>query len=497
MFWVNFFGGDSQRIVFTDLRYPVRVRPWRGAMHLALGAVALAAGACRSVPPAPIDPGANAARLEQRSLGEPTVDQALARYGLTTPKSSGWSLDQLTVAAWTLRPDIAVARSEIDAAKANVVVQGKRPNPTLSLSPERVISNPGGITPWVLATAMTFPIETAGKRGIRRQRAVETERVAIWQFGQALWTARAQVRDALFTRELAKKTVALDDREVMLRSQYLDWIDTKIKFGAATTQDGFVASQSLAVIESQRGRDNAALAAASADLSSAIGVRPEHFSQVSVSYPALDRIPNVAPADLATARDDALVNRVDIRRALAEYQIAEQDLRAAVAKQYPDINIGPGYLFDQGDHKITLSVDFPVPLFDNGSAAINAAIAARKVAAAKFDQVQAAALAQIDSGFARYRAVLKALRAAKDAETQSRKSYQTAEKIVQAGGADRGVLLSVELDLVTREKNTLDAERAVITALGQLEDGIERPIFPPSTLKPVGAYAGQTNESRQ
>lgn len=467
-----------------------------GVMRLIIVSTLLTVSACRHVPNAPIDPGANARQLESRSLQDPSVTEAFSRYGLSSPANEAWSLDQLTVAAWTLRPDIAVARSEIEAARANIRVQGKRPNPTVSLGPERVISGAGGVSPWVLANAINFPIETAGKRGIRRQRAVASEQVAAWHLGEVLWMARSEVRNALFARDFAERIVTLDDREAALRSDYLDWIDTRIKFGGAAAQDRFIASQSLAEVESRRGLDNANLAAASAGLATSIGIRPDAFETVSPAYPALDHIPEIAPADLAAARDAALANRVDIRRALAEYEVAEQDLRAAVAKQYPDINLGPGYLFDQGDHKITLTVDFPIPLFDNGSAAIDAAIAARKVAAAKFNQVQAKALAEIDSSFARYQATLKALASAGAAEADARKTQETASDLMKAGGADRGVLLTAELGLVTRQKNTLDARRAVIDALNALEDGIEKPIFPPSSLKPVGPDADPSDEFR-
>ncbi len=404
-------------------------------------------------------------------------------------RDAGWSLDQLTVAAWALRPDVVLARSAVEAAQANVRVQGKRPNPTLSLSPERVFSNAGGANPWVLATALAFPIETAGKRGIRRSRAEASARSAEWQLGAALWTVRAGVRNALFAREFAADAVTLDDREAALRSSYRDWIETKIKFGAATLQDSLTANQALADAESRQGTDRADLSAASASLAAAIGIGQPALEKTRPAYPALDKLSDAGLGDIAAARDLALVNRTDIRQALADYDVAEQDLRAAVAKQYPDIGFGPGYLFDQGAHKITLALDFPVPLFDNGSAAIDAAIAARKVAAAKFDEVQAAALAAIDSSYARYQATLGALAAASKAEKEARRNYETAAQLLKAGGADKGQVLIAEIDLVVRERNTLTARRAVLDALTALENGIERPVFPASSLKPIGDLA--------
>src|SRR5262245_18782921 len=78
---------------------------------------ALVCGACEHVPPAPIDPSANAARIVARSLADPAIGETLAKHGV--PIADGaWSLDQLTLAAWMLRTDLAVARAEVAAARA-------------------------------------------------------------------------------------------------------------------------------------------------------------------------------------------------------------------------------------------------------------------------------------------------------------------------------------------------------------------------------------------
>jgi outer membrane protein TolC len=464
--------------------------------YIGLACAIMTVSSCRHVPSAPIDPATNAQRLEARSLDDPSVAQALASYGLSNPEDGTWSLDQLTVAAWALRPAVAVARSEVAAATANIAVQGKRPNPTLSLGPERVFSGAGGVNPWVLATAMAFPIETAGKRQIRRQRAVASELAAEWQLGQTLWTVRANVRNALLVRDFAARAVDLDGKEASLRSDYRNWIDTRIKFGAATTQDRLLANQSLADVQSRLGRDQADLAAASADLAAALGVGSNTIEGVMPVYPAIEQISAAHLPDLAAAKEAAVVNRADVRRALAEYDVAEQDLKAAVAKQYPNIGFGPGYLFDQGEHKITLNVDIPVPLFDNGSAAIDAAIAARKVAAAKFDEIQASALAAVDSSYARYKATLRALAAATNAEKEAQRNADAAQRLMNAGGGDKGSLLTAQIDLVTRQRNALDARRAVLDAITAMENGVERPIFPASSLQPVGAAADSTGKSK-
>lgn len=450
----------------------------------------LACQACQHVPPAPIDPAGNADRLEQRSLDDPAVTSALTRYGQPVPDDARWSLDQLTVAAWTLRTDVGVAEAQLAAARAATRVDGQRPNPTVDNSAERVTNDTPSVSPWVLGAGLGLKIETAGKRHIRARRARAREQAFEAQLGQVLWSARAAVRDALLARSFADRTLALDDDEVRLRRAYLDWVDTRLELGAATSQERLLAAEALSQIQSQRGLDRAQLASASAALAAAVGLTPAQFSNVAPASPDLETLPDLGTEDLGAARDAALVNRVDVRRALADYRVAEQDLRAAVAAQYPDISLGPGYLVDQGDRKLTLNLSLPVPLFHSGAAAIDSAVAARAVAAVQFDQVQASALAQIDTGFALYRATRGALTAAEDAEREAQSQLRTAQQRMDAGAANRGDVLGAEINLLVRRRNTLAARRALVDALGAVEDGIQQPLYPSSSLQPAAAPTG-------
>jgi outer membrane protein TolC len=442
---------------------------------------ALLTAACVHVDPAPIDPAANAARLERRSLDDPAVAAALARRDQGASSDGIWTLDELTVAAWTLRPDVALASAEVDAARAAIPVDAQRPNPSADGSFERVTNDTDSRSPWVVGAGLGLTIETAGKREIRRRRAAAAAQALEWQLAETMWTARAALREAALVRAFARRTAALDDEEADLRRSYLGWIDTKLEFGAATTQERLTASEALSRIESQRAIDRAALASSSAALAAEVGVAalPE------VAAIDFDAIPRLEDAGLAAARELALTNRLDVRRALADYAVAEQDVRAAVAQQYPNIALGPGYLYDQGDRKITLTPSLPVPLFHGAGAAVERAVAARTAAALKFDQVQADAIAQIDTSVALYRAMLGALGAAEDAEGGAERSLAAVERRLDAGAADRGEVLAARIDLLVRKRNALDALHALVDGITALEQGIQRPIFPPSTLEPV------------
>jgi outer membrane protein TolC len=264
-------------------------------------------------------------------------------------------------------------------------------------------------------------------------------------------------------------------------------VDARLARGAATTSERLAALQAANESASRRALDETALATALATLAAAVGVPAQEVARVRTESPPLSELPAIDRAAVDRARELAIVNRLDVRRALADYEVAEQDLRAAVSKQYPDLALAPGYLVDQGDHKITLALDLPVPLFHGAKASIQRAIAGRAVAAAKFDEVQAAALAAIDLGFVRYGSSHGALLAAEGAERAASDAEVTLARRFAAGAADRGELLAGRIAAVGLKRAALEARRVSIEAATALENGIQSPLFPASSLETSAA----------
>jgi outer membrane protein TolC len=447
--------------------------------------IALVGAACQHVPPAPIDPQANAARIGARSLADPTVSAALARHEL--PLAAGaWSLDQLTLAAWMLRTDLAVARAEVAAAREGETVEGLRPNPSVTTNTEKVLDDDTDY-PWVIGAALAFKLEPGGKRAIRGRRAAAQTQALEWGFGETLWAARADVRAALVDFVLAGELVALDEEEARLTREFLGWVEARYSLAAATISERHAATQQANEAESRRLLDSAARAGASARLAAAIGVAPSELEAARLMPPDLNVLPPLGRADVERARDVALVNRLDVRRALADYEVAEQDLRAALASQYPDFTLAPGYLLDEDQHKITLALDLPVPLFHDAKPAIRKAIAERAVAAAKVDDVQAAALAAIDVGVAQYESARAAFASAVQAERAAGESAAALERQLAAGAANRGALLASEIAHVSLRRSALDARRSALEAATSVENALEQPFVPESALETESA----------
>ena len=457
-------------------------RLFRGVSFAVAAGLLLACAACQHVDRLPIDAAANAGRLASRSLADPAVLEVLARHDLPVGADAAWSLDHLTLAAWTLRTDLAVARAEVAAARAAQEIAGQHANPTVSTTTEKVTESDAE-HPWVVGAALALTLELGGKRDIREQRAAAQTAGLEWGFGEALWNARAEVRAALLDMAFAEQLAALDEEETTLTRDFLAWVEARLARGGATTPERLAALQAANESSSRRALDAAALASARATLAAAVGVSSEELAAIRPAPPSLGDLPELGAADVARARDLALVNRLDVRHALVDYEVAEQNLREAVASQYPDLTLAPGYLLDQDQHKITFALDLPVPLNHGAKASIRRAVADRAVAAAKFDEVQAAALAAIDVGFAQYQASRGALAAAEQAEAAAAEAAVSLERRLAAGGADRGELLASRIAVVGLKRSALDARRIALDATTALENGIERPLFPESSIE--------------
>ena len=443
-----------------------------------LGLSALSLNGCVSAPPAPLDPAASAARLEARSLSDAAVSDALSKAGL---KESAWTLDRLTVAAWALRTDIASAKAEVAAALAAERTAGEIPNPTLSLDPQYLTKNANGnLTPWTLAASLGFTIETGGKRGIRGDQARADITVRRWQLAETFWKVRQDLRKAWITRALAQRALTLAEQETTQRQAFSAWTENAFRFGAVAQPERLAAIGNLAQAQSALRVARGDVATADAALAAAVGLTPMHFPFTEVAAPG-DLLPEPVTA-ITALRDQALVNRLSVRRALADYDVTEQALRMAVAKQYPDIAFGPGYIYDKGDQGLTLNLGFTLPLFHGAQAAIDEAIAARAKAAAAFEAEQATALSDIESAARRYETAYAAWQEAKGAESATTQAATDVDKRLTAGFADRSDVITARLAQAVAQRATLDAERAAMDALSALEDGIQQPVWPASAL---------------
>lgn len=424
------------------------------------------------MPRAPLDPKAIESELRARSLSDPRLrDRCVERLALPDEPWPPRELDLalLTLAAWCFRPELAVARAEVAAAEAKVETAGTPANPALTLTPGRV---PGG-TPsaWFFAASLDFVIPTAGKLGKREAIASQEVELAALDAAVSAWRLYAGVRDALIDAEFAERALAMARRELELRGELLEWIDARLRAGAASATERlafaieadrarFAVSEAQAALSGAWARLAAACGLASAELEGRTLVAPEPWVDLDAS-----------PDELG------LLDRLDLLRGLAEYERAERALELELAKQVPDLTLGPGYEYDQGTRKYLLDLGLELPLFDRNQGPIAEAVAQRAAVAARFEELESQALGAIDLARAELAASEARLAAIGDVgSVQERRD--AARRAFEIGSSDRATLAQAELELLFVEGARVDAERQRAEAVARLEDALQRPLDP-------------------
>ncbi len=436
--------------------------------------VLLSAGcAARRYQPAPIVPSQTAAKLELRSLGDAGLQAFMEKnvgHALSPWPPKAWDPGTLSLAAWYFNPVLDGARAHVAETEAAVVTAGARPNPTLSIAP-------GIPSPYLFNLDFSVPVETAGKRGHRVQIARSLNRTAQFDLADSAWRVRSAVRTALLNFLFTSRNLELLRSEEKLRREQVTLLEQRLSAGEIPRPEVDLARIELTkthlainTVEGQLGESRAALAAS-------IGIPVGALQGVELSWPQLDSPPTSESLPAMQIQQDAVLNRMDVRRALAQYSAAEAGLQLEIAKQYPDIQIGPGYTYEERNSFFTIGVSTTLPIFNRNQGPIAEAEARRKQAAALFLATQAQVIADSERAFALYAAALKELA---EADQSLRKlqatQEQTVEHAVRIGQEDRLALSGVRIESAIVARARLDALARAQKALGDLEDVVQRPL---------------------
>ncbi|MEO6029782.1 MAG: TolC family protein [Candidatus Binatia bacterium] len=460
-------------------------------MPVVMVLVALTTSACQHIPPRPLPPERTAALLETRRLDDPEVLRFVAR-ALGEPLHVGvmpaWDMTRLTLAALYFQPSMGVVRAHAALVGGAVVTASALPNPTLSVTPEYGVNPMGAVSPWVAAVHVDWTLETAGKRRWRIRRAEADADAARIAIVTEAWRVRRQLATTLVALGGARARAAALAEEAAATERLAALGAARVTAGAASTAD----LAPLRVASLQTTVEGAAaesqIAEAEARVAAALGVPARSLAGVALPSGS-DVVDERDLLDLvsADARRRALLERSDVQQAVAAYTAAEAALGLQLARQYPDVHLGPGYQFDQGQNKWSVGLSVDLPILNRNEGPIAEAVAARDEAGARLLATQATVLADLEQALARRageRARAERLRALLgDRETD----LGRVGSAFAAGAVDRATLVAAEVERSRAARAAAEAEVALAQALVDLEAAVEGPI---PSLPPMAGLAG-------
>jgi cobalt-zinc-cadmium efflux system outer membrane protein len=420
----------------------------------------------------PIDPGQAAESFDARSFDDPGLAEYLSANGTSRPGvDESWDLSRLTLAAFYFSPEMDLARARVQTAEAGRVSAGLRPDPAVSLTPGYDTTTP---PPWIWTVDLAIPVTTASKRGYRMAEAERLTEAARWDLAGTAWEVRSRLRQALVEYSAAAEILRIQQDLQRLQTDVVRRTGERVASGeepasrlAEVHLDQQNSNLALAEAEQEVARTQAALAAA-------IGVPRKVLVGLPIRFEELGSVPgDLSPSQVRRA---AAVNRTDVRSALSVYAASQSALQLEIAKQYPDLELGPGYELDQTDDKWTLGLAFTLPLLNRNRGGIAEARARREEAAAVFNTVQAAALTEVDRTLSTYESARREGIAADSLAASLERIRRAALEREEAGDLSP---LETALARIRYDEGLLAMISAVMKvqqALGDLEAAIQQPL---------------------
>lgn len=427
---------------------------------------------CAHFKPEPLSPESTAAHLDARSLTNEDLRTFLQTNRVVTEwPCQAWDLNRLTFVAFFYQPALAEARAQFASTQAAEVTAGERPNPSITASPTYDTSSS---PPWIPGVSFDIPLETAGKRKKRMAEANFNSEAAKWNLVSAAWQARSHIRAALAGLDAARQNESLLTQAQTAQSNVVRLLQGQLEAGVVSsfevTQARIAEETAQLSLQDARGQMNQARV----QLAGALGLPARALDGIEFDLGALEELPTELTD--AEVRRDAVLNRADIRAALAQYSASQSALQLEIAKQYPDVHLSPGYELDQTDNKWSLGLTVDLPVLNQNQGGIAEAKAKRAEAAAHFLAVQANAISEIDSALAGYAAALQKSAITKTLSNDLQRQLDSVRSQARMGEADALALANAEVSFYTGAQNRLDALIKAQQALGELEDAVQSPL---------------------
>lgn len=432
----------------------------------------------------PLNPIQYQAGFLSRMLQDPGLAAFVTANGIP---AYGWPPTSLTLADANLiaayyNPDLAVARAQLESAKAAVITAGGRPNPELAgAAGYETVSG----RPIAIHFELGLPIETAGKRHYRILAAQKQFGAAGLELQEAEWNTYSKARDAWFEDVAAQQSAAAYHSEAAERARAVSLLEQRLAVGEVSqtvvSQARIAESQAALASATAEGRKETA----QADLAAALGLPSIAIQKIApdasqfIPPPALESLP------FFSVQQKGLLNRLDVRRVELEYAAAEAQLHLAIAQQYPDVQLNPTYDYEEGFHLYTFGPSIPVPVLNRNRGPIAEANAHRAATQARFESLQDQAIGEMQHALAQYKTALIQYQEANERllvleQQQERRT----ERAVQLGSEDQLALTEVRVETAVAQRARADALQRAWLAYAALENSVQVPL---STVRIVNA----------
>ena len=218
-------------------------------------------------------------------------------------------------------------------------------------------------------------------------------------------------------------------------------------------------------------------------MASDVGLSLEKFKQLTIKPldidNALSQQTSTLSADFVSKnlQETALLNRIDIRRALAKYAAAEAKIQLEIAKQTPDIALSPGIAFEYGNSIWSLGFSTLLNLLHKNPTQIKEAKQLREVEGAQFEALQAQIIGDLNQHYAAFTAAQQNVNQAQNQYTSQLQHMQKLQKQFDAGLINRLELRQASLANIISQQQFFAAKFALLQVAHDIENVLQKPLY--------------------
>ncbi len=356
-------------------------RPGRsgGRLPLVAAVCATLAGVagCRSYEARALDLTAHAAAWRARTSKAATAleDGAAVRAGIDVDGfelSDGVELSEALALALVFNPDLRQARARAGVATSAAREAGLWSDPQVGVEALRIAESVSD--PWVSISNLSFSIPLSDRLAAARELGGANVDQALAGVAAAEWELVRNVRQAWAAWSGTVRSIAALEAFVAA----LDELSTGVQ---GLVDSGELPRTEAALFGVERARQAAAAlrlqgqrAAAELELRALLGLAPE--AELKWVPADITSKPDPAGSGLGQAWIERHPRLVERR---AAYEVAEQRLRLQIARQWPDLLLGPQFESDSGQSRIGFVAGIPVPVFNANRQGIARAEAGREL----------------------------------------------------------------------------------------------------------------------
>ena len=310
------------------------------------------------------------------------------------PIDKGWNIDSLLAALYFFNTQIKIAEKDYQSIKANEVIAKFRPQSSIGLEIGSGNNANDEISNDIAGLNLLFPFETANKRLIRYEIALNTSQSSYENYRLVAWNERLKLFNAVIQYVFQIKKIKVIKNELITIQAIYNMNLRRFENGINDQLTLHQAKLDLQVAENKLKNLQLEQINLRKLISQTTGVRVNFLEKNPI---LADNIINGQLTKIAIFHqnqvyqqwnEEASLSRIDLRKSLANYAISEANLKLEVAKQYPDIKFNPAYLYDYGNKIWTLGITSLIPNIEKNKALILRAEKIRDVEASRIIDLQ-------------------------------------------------------------------------------------------------------------